>query len=143
MNNLRIHQVIFALIFVLVGSFAAFAEKGLISVGFLDEKTSLQYVFDLLCVIFCMGGTFVMLRLMAFKRVKSELVEQGEKAYYKWDFVRLILIAVCVLTEVFVYYATLRSQTAHYALMVSLIASVFCIPTQRELERLTRRDNNS
>ena len=140
MTILRRHQVLFTLIFVLAGSFAVLSEKGILPVGYLGGHPQLQYALDVLCTAFCMGGTIVLLRLMAFKNIKADLVERGEEAYFHWDGVRLLLMAVCVLTEVLVYYATLKSRTAHYALMVSLMAAVFCIPTKRELERLTCKD---
>ena len=140
MTSLRRHQLLFALIFVLAGTFATLSEKGILPVGYLGRHSQLQYALDVLCAAVCMGGTIVLLRLMAFKNVKTDLVERGAAAYLYWDGVRLLLMAACVLLEVFVYYATLKSQTAHYALMISLIAAVFCFPTQRELERLTSKD---
>ena len=143
MTTLRRHQVLFALIFVLAGTFAVFSEKGILPIGYLGGYPQLQYALDVLCTAICIGGTIVLLRLMAFKKVKADLAESGEPAYFHWNGVRLTLLAVCVFVEVFVYYATLKSQTAHYALMVLLIAAVFCVPTQRERERFTRKDKES
>ncbi len=143
MSKLLIHQLIFALIFILAGTFALLSEKGVLPTGYLGGNPQAQYLLDVVCVVLCTAGTYLALRLMSFDKVKNALKTEAAAAYYKWDNVRLALIALCVWVEVCVYYATLQSQTAHYALMISLVAAVFCIPTARERDGLISKDDKA
>ncbi len=141
MNSLRFHQLLFALILLFTATYATLSELSVLPSGFLGGNGQWQYVLDVLCVVLCIGGTYTALRLMSFAKTRRELALHGASAYFKWDALRLAILAISLFTEVFVYYATLQSQTAHYALMISLIAAVFCFPSQREVVSLTRKDS--
>ena len=138
MSLLRIHQLLFALVIVVAGGVATLFDQGVLPVGVLDGQA--RYVLDVLCVVLCIVGTYVALRLMSFKRVQHLLQTSGDAVYYRWVGIRTFIVALCIWSEVVVYFVTLQSQTAHYALFISLVAAVFCIPTQRERDGLIRKD---
>ncbi|MBP3228408.1 MAG: hypothetical protein J6M53_06480 [Bacteroidaceae bacterium] len=141
MSNLRYNQLAFALTAVGAAAFFALCEKGVLPTGYLGGQPQVQYVLDVVCAALCMGGTWGALRLMRFARPAADLKARGEAAYGRWAAVRTAVVGLCVFVELFVYYATLQSQTAHYALMISIIAALFCVPTQRECDTLTHKDD--
>ena len=132
--------MVFVLAALAIGAFVLLSERGVIPSGFLAGENSLLYLLDVVCVALCIGGTYVALRMMHFKGVSHNLKEGGTGFYLKMDWMRMGLIAGCIFFEAFVYFASLRSHTAHYAMFISLIASVFCIPSKGECKRLTVKE---
>ncbi|MBR6926576.1 MAG: hypothetical protein IKH52_05145 [Bacteroidaceae bacterium] len=141
MSLLRIHQLLFALVIVVAGGVATLFDQGVLPVGILGSQA--QYVLDVLCVVLCIVGTYVALRLLSFKRVQQSLQTTAGAGYYRWVGIRTFIVAVCIWSEVIVYFITPASQTAHYALFISLVAAVFCIPIQRERDGLIRKDEEA
>ncbi|MBR1838679.1 MAG: hypothetical protein IJ786_03885 [Bacteroidaceae bacterium] len=140
--SLRIQQLLFALVLVLTCALAALFEGGSLSQGVLGDNASLTYALDVWCVVVCVVGTYVALRLFSFDRVRRSVRDGGDTAYYRWAGVRTLLVALSLWSEVAIYYLTLQSQTAHYTLFISLVAAIFCIPTARERDGLKSKDDS-
>ena len=121
-------QFTFCLIFFIVCLYYVLMQCEVIPEAFLSNGVQTQYFLDLTSIVLGIGGTFVATSLYHFKAVKQDIEKNGETAYYKWGWIRLVLIALAVLGSLFIYGASTHSDTAQYSLLIALIGALFCWP---------------
>ena len=100
--------------------------------GFLATEAEASYIASLLSIILTLLGTYLALKLPALPKAKLEISDKDEQkalsAYQKWTNRQLSCIAVPILGNTFIYYAT-YSESAVYALLITLIGMLFCWPS--------------
>jgi cellobiose-specific phosphotransferase system component IIC len=105
-----------------------------------DGQVGLLYILDMLSLICSLGGTFVVLKLMALERVRRQISTASEEKalqiYAKWANIRSVILGIMLLVGIVVYYATSYQSSAKYCVLISLIAVVFCMPGQSEFDRI-------
>lgn len=100
--------------------------------GFLATEAEASYIASLLSIILTLLGTYLALKLPFLPLAKLEISEKDEQkalsAYQKWTNRQLSCIATPILGNTFIYYAT-YSESAIYALLITLIGMLFCWPS--------------
>ncbi len=110
----------------------ALSEAHYLPVGYLPATPQTQYATSLASCFLTLGGVYLALRLPAMPRAKRQMADTDAKrartAYARWHGLQLFCIALPLLGNALLYYATPYSPAAGYALLISLIAVLFCYP---------------
>lgn len=122
---MRTQKIVFILMLLTAVIFVALSECDIIPTGYISERQIL-YRLEMLSVISTLGGTYLALRLLFFKKIK----QLDDVAKRKWMFARTAIIGFPVWLNTVLYYAGSYTTTAQYALLISLTACVFCWPAQ-------------
>lgn len=107
-----------------------------------DMKETL-YVLDIVSIILSLGGTFLALRLMVIRKVKNLIVtpsmNEALGIYCKWANIRSAILGIMLLAGIAIYYASAYNTSAKYCILISMIATVFCVPGKEEFEKLRNK----
>lgn len=112
-------------------------------VEYLSHDPNTDYVVGVVSFLTAIGGTYLALRLLAFKAFVRKLTSADDAhawaVYKKWSFARLAVIAVAMWVNVSLYYATSYADSIKYCLLIVMIAAVFCWPSVGEYN--SKRNN--
>lgn len=111
------------------------AEKEFFPVGLWAEKSNLTYLLDTIAIL--STAVCVPLALRLFNKVLHEkldalTVTKALNRYLQWGRVRLLILAVPFWFNLLAYYLTL-SDTGLYCALIIATASLFCIPSEKQL----------
>ena len=105
-----------------------------------EQQTGLQYALDMVSIVLSLGGTFLVLKLMALESIRRQIAalpeEKAVLVYAKWANIRSAILGTMLLVGIVIYYATSYQSSAKYCVLISLIAAVFCVPGKGEFERI-------
>lgn len=139
-KKIRIHQSAYIGIWITTLLYILLSESGDLPAGFIGQDATTLYLLDILAVGLALCGTYTALRLLSLRPVKEQIRQENPeasgKAYLRWDTLRLCVLAVSIWGCAFLYYATLSTNTAQYCLLISLLASLFCRPSQADFDHL-------
>lgn len=137
-KKIRIHQFTYIGIWITTLLYILLSESEYLPTGFIGQDATTLYLLDILAVCLTLCGTYTTLRLLSLRAVKEQIRQEktSEKAYLRWNTLRLCIIAVSIWGCAFLYYATLSTNTAQYCLLICLLASLFCRPSQTDLDHL-------
>lgn len=110
-------------------------ETGVMNEGALAGDVRMDYILQTIGILLVVGLIPVSLRLFSLslvKRVKELSLPDALSSYRRWSEVRLGLLLVPVLMNLSFYYLTLNTTGVMCAAM-SLIASLFCVPTRKRM----------
>lgn len=140
-------RVAYVAIWIITGLIALCSEKGILPVEYLPHDPNTDYAVGVVSFFTAIGGTYLALRLLAFKtfvRKMTGMDEVGARMVYKkWCFARLAVIAVAMWVNVLLYYATSYADSVKYCLLIVMIAAVFCWPSEGEFNSKRNRAGKS
>lgn len=142
--SLNATKLLYVLVWVVGAAWAALSETEVVPTDYLPHDAQTEYIIGWMSIVTAIGGTYLALRLLAFKAVRRKLREAGNGdeegalgVYLKWAGIRLAIAAVAVLTNVVLYYASAYSTSTQYCLLIALVGIVFCWPSRSECANLT------
>ncbi len=137
-HPLLCEQYSYVFIWVFVGLWTVFSEAEILPSMYIPYDPSVDYAISIALLLTAVGGTYVSLRLMAFKGIRRQITDADEEAavsaYKRWCRVRLAVMAVAVCSNVVLFYGIAYSSSAQYCLLVAFIGMLFCWPTMSEFE---------
>ena len=129
MRTLYITLTMFAALFALL------SEELILPTNYILDTPETTYTLSLVSVSFTFCCLFLALRLFKFKKVKKDLeraeTEQEFAAYRKWNAIRIALAFTPVFINLFIYYGVNYDSSAMYCLLISIIGTLFCWPSQK------------
>ena len=132
-NILQIEYITF-IILALLFSFAY--EIGWLEEGRYATDVRMQYILESIGII--VATCFVPLALKLFgwvmeKKIRKRALTSAIKLYRLMGEIRLMLLALVVFINIYVYYATLDNIGGLCAL-IGVTASLFCLPSAKKIE---------
>jgi hypothetical protein len=128
--------VAFILVWALPLVYALLHEAGVLSQGALAGDARMEYIFQtigILMTIVLIPFALRIFNLNLVKRIQELPLQQALKSYRIWADVRLALLIVPALINLQFYYLTLNN-TGLFCAAMSLIASLFCVPSESRIK---------
>ena len=128
--------VAFILVWALPLVYALLHETGGLSQGTLAGDAQMEYIFQtigILMTIVLIPFALRIFNLNLVKRIQELPLQQALKSYRIWADVRLALLVVPALINLQFYYLTLNN-TGLFCAAMSLIASLFCVPSESRIK---------
>ena len=128
--------VAFILVWALPLVYALLHETGVLSQGALAGDARMKYIFQtigILMTIVLIPFALRIFNLNLVKRIQELPLQQALKSYRIWADVRLALLVVPALINLQFYYLTLNN-TGLFCAAMSLIASLFCVPSESRIK---------
>jgi hypothetical protein len=128
--------VAFILVWALPLVYALLHEAGVLSQGVLAGDAQMEYIFQtigILMTIVLIPFALRIFNLNLVKRIQELPLQQALKSYRIWADVRLALLVVPALINLQFYYLTLNN-TGLFCAAMSLIASLFCVPSESRIK---------
>ena len=128
--------VAFILVWALPLVYALLHEAGVLSQGALAGDVRMEYIFQtigILMTIVLIPFALRIFNLNLVKRIQELPLQQALKSYRIWADVRLALLVVPALINLQFYYLTLNN-TGLFCAAMSLIASLFCVPSESRIK---------
>jgi hypothetical protein len=128
--------VAFILVWALPLVYALLHETGVLSQGALAGDARMEYIFQtigILMTIVLIPFALRIFNLNLVKRIQELPLQQALKSYRIWADIRLALLVVPALINLQFYYLTLNN-TGLFCGAMSLIASLFCVPSESRIK---------
>ena len=128
--------VAFILVWALPLVYALLHEAGVLSQGALAGDARMEYIFQtigILMTIVLIPFALRIFNLNLVKRIQELPLQQALKSYRIWADVRLALLVVPALINLQFYYLTFNN-TGLFCAAMSLIASLFCVPSESRIK---------
>lgn len=113
------------------------AEEDIIPVGILVGDTTGSYFFEATCILLtaiCVPFSLKLFSWVIIRKLGGYTFLVALKRYALWNFVRWAILEISILVSMLGYYFTLSSTGALCA-CIALIASLFCLPSERKLRK--------
>lgn len=126
----------FILMWVLAGVLALCYETGLFTEGFCTADATAAYILETAVILLTLVTVPVALKISGHflrRRLRDKEKETALPVLLRWSEVQLFLLAIVILLDVSVYYATMESLGILCA-AVGLAASLLCFPGREKLE---------
>ena len=123
-------MTLFCLQFLVAGVFYLLGDWLNVDLAFasnVDSKT--QFVFSTMMILMTLACIPLGLRLFKFKKVASEIKEQGIPALQKWSVIRMVLIGNLLVINTMLYYFFGFEPAYGYLAIVVLLTMPFILPT--------------
>ena len=133
---LSIQKCAFIAVWVAPILLAVLYETGVFQKGVFQGNAQMEYVFQSVSILLTIGlipFALRMFNLNLVKRIKELPLQQALKSYRIWADVRLALLVVPALINLQFYYLTLNN-TGLFCAAMSLIASLFCVPSESRIK---------
>jgi hypothetical protein len=131
-RNLRIQYGLFWLLPALL---AIAYETDLLPVGLCADDPQMRYVWEtagILTAIVCVPSSLKLFSFVLKKKINEADLTGALPQYVFWNGVRLGILEVAALLNIFVYYQTLGNVGAFCGL-IALTASAFCLPGEKRM----------
>lgn len=105
--------------------------------GRLADNVSVVYAMETSTILLTCINVPLALKLFSLflkKRIKQVELKDALKLYKKWSLIRLLLLLVPVYLGLATYYMCL-STTGILCTAIALIASLFCVPSEKNLKQ--------
>lgn len=130
--KLRMEYVVFWVVpFIIV----LVSEYGVDWVGIYADNIRVAYFFETIGILLVASCVPLALKLFSWvltKKIDVVSFPDALRLYSRWSSVRLGILELAVLVNIFTYYLTL-SNTGLLCAFITLIASLFCIPGEKRL----------
>lgn len=110
-------------------------ETGVMTEGTYADDVRMDYILQTVGILLAVGLIPLSLRLFGLsllKHVKQLSLPEALKSYRRWSEVRIGMLLTPVLVNLSFYYLTMNN-TGVMCAMMSLIASLFCVPTYKRM----------
>ena len=111
-------------------------EAGWLAEGMYATDVRMQYILETIGILLAVSLVPLSLKLFSMvlaKRIKKVSLPVAMTMYRNWNEIRLLLLALVVFVNIFVYYATLNNIGGLCAL-IGVTASVFCLPGEKKMK---------
>lgn len=130
--KLRTGYIIFWAIplFIIIG-----CEYGIDWVGIYADNFRVSYLTETIGILLTASCVPLSLKLFSWvltKKIDVVSFPEALRLYLKWSNVRLCILELAVLVNIFTYYLTL-SNTGLLCAFIALTASLFCVPGEKRL----------
>ena len=138
-KNLKISYIVFwglAVLLILLG------ELDIIPVGMYADDVRMTYYLETAGIL--LAAISVPLSLKLFSWVLIKKIDKASFAialgmYFRWSGVRLLILAIPTVINLLIYYLTL-SNTGLLCALLTLTASLFCVPGEKRLRKELKID---
>lgn len=138
MKGIKTLRLSYISIWIITGLIAFCSEKEWLPVEYLPHNPNADYAIGLISIVSAIGGTYLALRLLAFKSFVGKLLDRDEAVawhlFCQWSYARLVILAVAMWTNVVLYYGSAYYESIKYDLLIVMIAAVFCWPSVGEFQ---------
>lgn len=139
-RKIHLLQAAYILVWVVGILWAALSELEYVPTEYFPASPDADYAVSLISILTAIGGTYLSLRLTAFKGVRRRL-QEGELPQRQGFYVRIVgwrtaVIALAIWANIAFYYGCSSANTTQYCLLIALIAALFCRPSMSECEGL-------
>ena len=110
-------QIVLALVIVVL------FELDMLPTGIMADDKQTDFLLTATMEIVSLGAAFLGLRLFKFKIVSKSLVEQKEKAMWKWGMTRLLILEAPMVINTLLYYIFMNTTFGYLAIILLL-----CLP---------------
>ena len=110
-------QIVLALVIVVL------FELDILPTGIMADDKQTDFLLTATMEIVSLGAAFLGLRLFKFKIVSKSLVEQKEKAMWKWGMTRLLILEAPMVINTLLYYIFMNTTFGYLAIILLL-----CLP---------------
>jgi len=110
-------------------------EFDFLPVGLYADDPRMMYILEttgILTAIVCVPLSLKLFSIVLKKKIDEVHLEEALSKYIFWSGVRLGILEIAVLLNVFVYYLTL-SNVGAFCGLIALTASVFCLPGEKRM----------
>jgi len=110
-------------------------EFDVLPVGLYADDPRMIYILEtagILTAIVCVPLSLKLFNIVLKKKIDEVHLEEALSKYIFWSGVRLGILEIAVLLNVFVYYLTL-SNVGAFCGLIALTASVFCLPGEKRM----------
>lgn len=132
----RTLQIQYGLFLFLALAYCAAYEIGWIDEGIYAADARMQYLWETAGILLAMTLVPLSLKLFSIvmvKKIMNRSLPLAMKMYKRWNEIRLLMLALATLFNIFVYYSTLDNIGGLCAL-IGVTASVFCLPSEKKLK---------
>ena len=98
-------------------------ELDMLPTGIMADDKQTDFLLTATMEIVSLGAAFLGLRLFKFKIVSKSLVEQKEKAMWKWGMTRLLILEAPMVINTLLYYIFMNTTFGYLAIILLL-----CLP---------------
>lgn len=136
-------RLAYAGLWVVTALLVALWETDVMPRDYVPSSPDTDYALSLVSVVTAIGGTYLALRLMSFKRLRRRLKATvadepaNVRAYLGLSAVRVGIIATAIFVNIVIYYASTYVTSARYCALIALIGAVFCWPSDVERRHLS------
>lgn len=124
-------RICFVVVWIIACMQAVLSELGVFPVAYVRLDAAGQYVIQLVGIVLTLVCIYVSLKWYKFSFVKRRMTNDIDaRNYHQQGLFRVVVIAVPILYNLFLYYATLNSQLS-FCFLISMLASVFCWPKEK------------
>ena len=110
-------QIVLALVIVVL------FEQDMLPTGIMADDKQTDFLLTATMEIVSLGAAFLGLRLFKFEVVSKSLVEQKEKAMWKWGMTRLLILEAPMVINTLLYYIFMNTTFGYLAIILLL-----CLP---------------
>ena len=110
-------------------------ETDFLPVGLYADDPRMIYILEtagILTAIVCVPLSLKLFNIVLKKKIDEVHLKEALSKYVFWSGVRLGVLEIAVLLNVFVYYLTL-SNVGAFCGLIALTASVFCLPGEKRM----------
>lgn len=128
-------KVEYSLMWIIVLAAVVLYESDVIPQGMWVDNARMAYLVQVLGVLMTVGViplSFYMFKVLLTRHVRRLSFLKALESYHRWSGVRLVLLLVPLLLDLFVYYSTLDTAGLLCAAMM-ILASLFCMPSRKRL----------
>lgn len=140
MKQIKRISKLYIAVAMLVVLFVLVSEIGWLPTGYIALQTQSSYYVNLIAIVFTFGSVLVSHGLLSMNRVKQQVVQpdeaKGWSAYQHYVQCRVLVQALGMAVNAWLYYATISMDTPMYGLFVTAISFVFCRPSLSEYENM-------
>lgn len=110
-------------------------ETDFLPVGLYADDPRMMYIWEtvgILTAIVCVPLALKLFSIVLKKKIDEVHLTEALSRYILWSGVRLAILEVAVLLNIFVYYLTL-SNVGAFCGLIAVTASVFCLPGEKRM----------
>lgn len=132
-RKLNIQYYLFWLLPILL--FVGYETEILPMIGEYADDARMQYILEtvgILTAIVCVPLSLKLFSIVLKKKIDPSNLADALRQYVKWSAIRLGILEVAALLNIFVYYLTM-SNVGAFCGLIALTASIFCLPGEKRL----------
>jgi len=100
------------------------------------EDPKMKYILGTVSILVTTALVPLSLKLFSMmmeKRIKTVSLVPAMKRYKNWNAIRLLLLGIVVLVNVFIYYST-KENVGGLCALIGITASLFCFPGKKKIK---------
>ena len=133
--KLRVELAAFFLLIIVVAAlgFYRVIPNGIFVV---QKDANTQYIINIVVIAVAFVAATAALwlfKLNTEQNIKRYTLEDATKTYHRWSLIRLVLIAIAVITAICAYFITWHDTGLFVAVVLILLTMIFCMPSFQKI----------